>query len=179
MARSGDQTYDIVHIAAFVCPRSGTLYFSDVDLNSGESIVPESDMLSADALADLLQMARTKLACDRQLRLDCARRDARKRLPCYCSSGHGQSENDGGLGRSILFKTAPALSLSGTHSDYALKISRAPMRFYGRQVLKKVQSYSCRSLRSRRFPREADEHCREIPIPPARHLPVVAGSSLG
>ena len=68
LAVAGDQTYDIVHIAAFVCPRSGTLYFSDVDLNTGETVVAEPDMLSADALADLLQMAQAKLvvigSCD-------------------------------------------------------------------------------------------------------------------
>ena len=42
VAVSGDQTYDIVHIAAFICPRSGTVYFSDVDLNTGESVVAEA-----------------------------------------------------------------------------------------------------------------------------------------
>ena len=50
-AVSNDQKFDIVHIAAFVCPRSGELYFSDVDLNSGKAPVAEPDVLSADALA--------------------------------------------------------------------------------------------------------------------------------
>ena len=39
-ALTREKKVDIVHIAAFVCPRSGTLYFSDVDLRTGK---PSSD----------------------------------------------------------------------------------------------------------------------------------------
>jgi hypothetical protein len=60
VAISGYQTDDLVHIAVFVFPRSCTLYFSDTDLNTGESIAPEPDLLSA--LADQLQIAGAKLA---------------------------------------------------------------------------------------------------------------------
>src|ERR1043166_4242749 len=56
MAISDDRTVDIVHIAAFVCPRSGDLYFSDVNLNTGESIAAEPDSLTPDSLASLLQL---------------------------------------------------------------------------------------------------------------------------
>jgi hypothetical protein len=63
-----NQTFDIVHIAAFVCPRSGDLYFTDVDLDSGESTVAEPDVLTADALTSLLEVAGAKLvvigSCD-------------------------------------------------------------------------------------------------------------------
>jgi hypothetical protein len=40
-ALTREKKVDIVHIAAFVCPRSGTLYFSDVDLRTGK---PSSDV---------------------------------------------------------------------------------------------------------------------------------------
>src|SRR5262249_53416709 len=40
---------DIVHVATFVCPRSGTLYFSNVDTQSGKpSPENEPDMIKAD-----------------------------------------------------------------------------------------------------------------------------------
>ena len=56
-ALADNQTFDIVHIAAFVGPRSGDLYFTDVDLDSGESTVAEPDVLTADALTSLLEVA--------------------------------------------------------------------------------------------------------------------------
>src|SRR5690348_16907950 len=59
---------DIVHIAAFVCPRSGDLFFSDVDLRTGASASDQPDILTADALTALLKISDTKLvvigSCD-------------------------------------------------------------------------------------------------------------------
>ena len=54
---------DIVHIAAFVCPRSGTLYFSDVSLPSGTSNHGDRgpDSISAEALAMLFKDAGVRL----------------------------------------------------------------------------------------------------------------------
>jgi hypothetical protein len=54
--------FDIVHIAAFVCPRSGDMYFSSVDLNTGERTTSEVEIVGAKALALLLKMAKTRLA---------------------------------------------------------------------------------------------------------------------
>ena len=42
---------DVVHITAFVCPRSVDLYFSDIDMTTGRGIDSDSDILPADALA--------------------------------------------------------------------------------------------------------------------------------
>jgi hypothetical protein len=133
-AVSGDHTYDIVHIAAFVCPRSGTLYFSDVDLNTGESIVPEPDLLSADALADLLQMAGAKLAvigsCD-SIALGATLANV-----CHVIAARDMvSPKMMAAWVEAFYAKLPQRSLSEA-LDYALKISRAPMRFYGRQVAK-------------------------------------------
>jgi hypothetical protein len=52
---------DIVHIAAFVCPRSGDIYFSEVDIPSGESLTQNPDITTADAFAGLLKTAKTRL----------------------------------------------------------------------------------------------------------------------
>ena len=41
--------YDIVHIAAFVCPRTGDLYFSEVDLGTGQPTKSVIEKISADA----------------------------------------------------------------------------------------------------------------------------------
>ena len=52
----------VVHIAAYVCPRSGDLYFSDVNLGTGEPKPSQSvDKISADALEQLLKIADTRL----------------------------------------------------------------------------------------------------------------------
>jgi TIR domain len=55
------ESFDIVHIAAFVCPRSGDLFFSDVDQTTKGSLVEEVDFVTAGALADLLGMAHVRL----------------------------------------------------------------------------------------------------------------------
>ena len=57
-----DRQFDIVHIAAFVCPRSGDLYFSNVDLKTGARTTAEAEVLPANALSRLLGMAKTRLA---------------------------------------------------------------------------------------------------------------------
>jgi len=130
-AISNEQVFDIVHIAAFVCPRSGDLYFTDVDLTTGESTAPEPDRLSADALASLLQIAKSKLvvigSCD-SLVLGAtlvnvchviAARDmvSPKMMAAWVEAFYGK---------------LPQRSLSEA-LGYALKVSQAPMRFYARQ----------------------------------------------
>jgi hypothetical protein len=130
-AISNGQVFDIVHIAAFVCPRSGDLYFSDVDLTTGASTALEPDRLSADALASLLQVAKCKLvvigSCD-SLVLGAtlvnvchviAARDmvSPKMMAAWVEAFYGR---------------LPQRSLSEA-LDYALKVSQAPMRFYARQ----------------------------------------------
>jgi hypothetical protein len=55
------EVFEIIHISAYVCPRSGTVYFSEVDTNTGGSTAENVDMITADALADLCLRARTRL----------------------------------------------------------------------------------------------------------------------
>jgi hypothetical protein len=55
------QQVDVVHIAAYVCPRTGTLYFSRIELPLGRPADEDEDFIRADALAILLERARTRL----------------------------------------------------------------------------------------------------------------------
>jgi len=126
-----DGKFDIVHIAAYVCPRTGDLYFSDVDANSGRSITEDPDLLSADALASLLQIADTKLvvigSCDSTV--------LAASLVSMC---HVVSSRDMVSPRMIaawveaFYSKLPRQSLVQA-LDYAHKVSQAPMRFYARQ----------------------------------------------
>ncbi len=57
----GPQVVDVVHIAAYVCPRTGRLYFSEVEMPSGRSLADPPDFVEARALAMRLKSAKTRL----------------------------------------------------------------------------------------------------------------------
>jgi hypothetical protein len=57
----GPQVVDVVHIAAYVCPRTGRMYFSEVEMPSGRSLVDPPDFVEARALAMRLKSAKTRL----------------------------------------------------------------------------------------------------------------------
>ncbi len=126
------EKFDIVHIAAFVCPRSGDLYLSNVDLRSGAGTSEHPDIVTADALVTLLGMSETKLvvigSCD-SIALAAtlvgashviAARDiiSAKMMAAWVAAFYGM------LPRSSLSRAL----------DYACKLSQAPMRFYARQA---------------------------------------------
>jgi hypothetical protein len=56
-----EERVDIVHIAAFVCPRRGDLYFSPVELPLGASVLDNPDRISPEVLVSLLRKANTRL----------------------------------------------------------------------------------------------------------------------
>jgi hypothetical protein len=131
-AVSHDQKRDIVHIAAYVCPRTGDLYFSDVDLNSGKAVAAEPDTLSADALASLLQLAEVKLvvigSCDSMVL------GATLVNVCHVVAARDMvSPKMMAAWVEAFYAKLPQRSLMQA-LDYALKVSQAPMRFYARQV---------------------------------------------
>ena len=123
--------FDIVHIAAFVCPRTGDVYFSDVDLNTGRGTTSEVELIPANALAMLLEGAKTRLAviasCDslalavELLRVTnvVATRDmvSPKMMAVWVEGFYG------------MLKTS---SLTKAF-EYAVSMSRAPMRLYPRR----------------------------------------------
>jgi hypothetical protein len=131
-AVSNDRTFDVVHIAAFICPRSGELYFSDVDLNSGASLTAEPDRLTADALAALLKVAGAKLvvigSCD-SIALGVTLVNV-----CHVVAARDMvSPKMMAAWVEAFYSKLPNQTLSRA-LDYALSMSQAPMRFYGRQV---------------------------------------------
>jgi hypothetical protein len=131
-AISDDRKFDIVHIAAFVCPRSGDLYFTDVDLNSGESTAPEPDLLSPEALASLLQIGEVKLvvigSCDSMVL------GATLVNVCHVVAARDMaSPKMMAAWVEAFYAKLPQRSLLQA-LDYALKVSQAPMRLYARQV---------------------------------------------
>jgi hypothetical protein len=56
-----EEKVDIIHIAAFVCPRGGDLYFSPVELPLGKSTTQEVDSIKPSELTALLREANTRL----------------------------------------------------------------------------------------------------------------------
>jgi hypothetical protein len=56
-----EERVDIIHVAGFVCPRGGDLYFTPVELPLGKSNVEDVDLLDADVLVALIKKANTRL----------------------------------------------------------------------------------------------------------------------
>lgn len=125
------EKFDVVHVGAFICPRSGEVYFSDVDLQSGMPAAEPVDKITADAFASLLKISETRLvvitSCD-SLSLTAsliatshvvATRD-------MVSSNMMAAWVDGFYGMLVRRPLSQAL-------EFALKASGAPMRLYPRQ----------------------------------------------
>jgi hypothetical protein len=122
--------YDIVHIAAFVCPRTGDLYFSDVDLDSGHPTTSEIERISADALSSLLKMADTKLvvitSCESFMMAA-----ALVEVTNVVATKDMISSRMMAAWVDNFYKVLPTQPLSMA-LEFAARESRAPMRFYGR-----------------------------------------------
>jgi hypothetical protein len=127
-----DEKFDIVHVAAFVCPRSGALYFSDVDPQSGKPHVQaDADVIPADDFVSLLRQAQTRLTV-------ITSGDSLELATSLIATCHVVAARD-----MISSKMAAAwveafyrrLSTSSLSEalHYAISISGAPMRLYARQ----------------------------------------------
>jgi len=125
------QRVDIVHVAAFVCPRSGDLYFSEVDLITGLPTTQQVDVIRADGFAALLKMARTQLV----VITSC---DAIALVATLITSAHVVAARDMVSTKMMVawvkafYSMLPKLPLSEA-LEFALKASGAPMRLYARQ----------------------------------------------
>jgi hypothetical protein len=127
-----DERFDIVHIAGFVCPRSGALYFSDVDLRTGKPVPDaELDVIEADDLVTLLRGAHSRLAvitsCDAlalatSLIATCHVVAARDMVSPHMMAAWVEG----------FYGQLPTSPLSQA-LDFALRVSGAPMRLYARQ----------------------------------------------
>jgi TIR domain len=154
--RLSSNRYDIVHIAAFVCPRTGDLYFSDVDLDTGRPTTSDIEKLSADALSSLLKMAETKLvvitSCESlmlaAILVEVTNVVATKDL-ISSKMMAAWVEN--------FYKVLPTQPLSMA-LEFAAKESRAPMRFYGRVTTTPKMQFTASSTASNKPTEEAKSH---------------------
>jgi hypothetical protein len=122
----------VVHIAAYVCPRSGDLYFSDVNLGSGESQAPNGvDKISADALEKLLEIAETRLVV-------ITGADSMALTVTLLKAAHVIAARDMVSPRMLaawveeFYTMLPDRPLS-TALEFAMSASRAPMQLYAKQ----------------------------------------------
>src|SRR5215469_3045046 len=125
--------FDIVHVATYVCPKTGDLVFSDVDLNPGNRICGADDFLTAEAFAALLKRTRASLAviasCESfelaaallPVTNVVATRDV---IAVAMFAAWVES----------FYEALPMQPLSEAF-DFAVKASRAPMKLYARQDL--------------------------------------------
>jgi CHAT domain-containing protein len=126
------ERFDIVHIAAFVCPRSGALYFSDVDLRTGKpNPNVNRDVIEADDLMSLLRGSHCRLAvitsCD-ALALATSLIAA-----CHVIAARDMvSPNMMAAWVEAFYRLLPNAPLSEALT-VALRASGAPMRLYAQQ----------------------------------------------
>lgn len=119
----------VVHIAAYVCPRSGDLYFSDVNLGTGEPSQSRSvDRISADALEQLLKMADTRLVV-------ITGSDSMALTATLLGAAHVIAARDMVSPRMLATWVAEFYRMLPTHQlsvalEFAMNASRAPMRLY-------------------------------------------------
>jgi TIR domain len=126
------QKVDVVHVAAYVCPRSGDVYFSDVDLGTGEPGARDGvDKITADALEQLLEMAETRLVV-------ITGADSMALTATLLGAAHVIAARDMVSPKMLAAWVDEFYSMLPTHPlskalDFAMKASRAPMRLYAKQ----------------------------------------------
>ena len=127
-----ENRFDIVHIAGFVCPRSGALYFSRVDLRSGRpDPAVEVDTLLADELVALLRSAQTRLVV-------ITSGDSLALATSLLATSHVVAARDMVSSKMMaawveaFYDRLPTRPLSEA-LEFARKASGAPMRLYARQ----------------------------------------------
>jgi TIR domain-containing protein len=122
---------DIIHIAAFVCPRGGDLYFSPVELPLGKSSTEDLDVLKPEALVELLKKARTRLVVlggSESLVL------ATELLPVTHVIAARDMVSAKAMARWVetFYRTLTTEPLA-TASEIASRVSQAPMKLYAQQ----------------------------------------------
>jgi hypothetical protein len=133
----GPQVVDVVHIAAYVCPRSGRLYFSEVEMPSGRSLADPPDFVEAPALAMRLKGAHTRLvviASGDSLAL------ATELLDCTnVISPHGIFSANALSNWMTTFYASIKTSTIAEACDLATAQSRVPMKLLTQQVRTDIQ----------------------------------------
>ena len=127
-----DETFDIVHVAAFVCPRSGDVYFSDVDPQSGKPSLPaEADVIPAEDFVSLLHGARTRLAVITSG--DSLALATLLNATCHVVAARDMISAKMAAAWVEAFYRHLSTSTLSEALNYATKVSGAPMRLYAQQ----------------------------------------------
>ena len=123
---------DIVHIATFVCPRSGTLYFSNVDTQSGKPTPDtEPDTIKADDMVSLLRAAQTRLAVITSS--DALALATSLITVCHVVAARDMISVKMAAAWVEAFYSRLATDPLSEALDHAIKVSGAPMRLYAQQ----------------------------------------------
>lgn len=125
--------FDIIHIATYVCPRTGDLIFSDIDTESGEPTCQPRDFLTAEAFASLMNHTRASLV----VIASCESFELAATLLTATNVVATRDIVSPAMFASWVanfYGVLPVQTLSKAF-DYAVKASRAPMRLYARQDL--------------------------------------------
>jgi hypothetical protein len=127
-----EERFDIVHIAAFVCPRSGDLYFSDVDLQSGKPAqTTAADVIPADDLVSLLRAAKTRLAVITSG--DSLELATSLMATCHVVAARDMISSKMAAAWVDAFYSRLSTSSLSEALDHAINVSGAPMRLYAKQ----------------------------------------------
>jgi hypothetical protein len=127
-----EERFDIVHVAAFVCPRSGDLYFSDVDPQSGKpTLQADADVIPADDLVSLLRKARTRLAVITSG--DSLALATSLIATCHVVAARDMISSKMAAAWVEAFYRCLSTRPLSEALDYAINVSGAPMRLYARQ----------------------------------------------
>ena len=127
-----EETFHIVHVAAFVCPRSGDLYFSDVDPQSGKpNPQMERDVIPANDLVSLLRAAQTRLAVITSG--DSLALATSLIATCHVVAARDMISSKMAAAWVDAFYRRLSTSFLSDALDYAIDVSGAPMRLYAQQ----------------------------------------------
>jgi hypothetical protein len=127
-----EERFDIVHVAAFVCPRSGDIYFSDVDPQSGKpSLSIEADAIPAEDFLSLLHSAKTRLAVITSG--DSLALATSLNATCHVVAARDMISAKMAAAWVKAFYGRLASSTLSEALNYAINVSGAPMQLYAQQ----------------------------------------------
>ena len=125
--------FDIIHIATYICPKTGDLVFNDINTQTGEIVCQVRDFLTAEAFASLLEGKHTSLV----VIASCESFELAATLLAVTNVVATRDIVTATMFASWVenfYGVLPAQPLSKAF-DYAVKASRAPMKLYARQEL--------------------------------------------
>lgn len=126
------EDFDIVHVATYVCPKTGDLIFSDIDFDElGEQKCQPEDVLTAEAFISLIKNAQTKLV----VIASCESFELAAELLSVCDVIATRDMISAEMFAAWIENFYQALQVKTLSEafDFGVKASRAPMKLYAKQ----------------------------------------------